>query len=1083
MQKKIGVFVDFTNNNYLVSFLEGISNRAGEQNISVICFEGGHLYQSKRITGSREVLYDLANNDNLDALILPLTSLGKLLKENNIDYFLKRFTIPIVAVGMKVENRPSILLDNKSGMEKLLLHLIEYHKFKKISFIKGPLDNHDAIERYDTFCKVMDSCGIEIDDKIIFQGDYSPGVANQIAKDIYKILKNEKIDAIVSVNDNSALMIQDYLTSKGIRIPDDVAVTGFDNTDLSQNSNPQLTTIEQPTYEIGIKAMDTALALLNGQNVDELSIIGTSPIYRESCGCIDWENSLDSCTSCSEDLFKNVQRKIVNDKSFQSQDLDLFINPLLNLLIESLTNRNEKEYAKKFKELLINLFYKHDDKSKYIKILPLVFMQLGAHLDNPDEYKYIYHLGLNSISLANEKERADIGVRHLRVMHLSDAIIQHTSDLMNIRTKDQFLEECAALLLKVGIDDCIIAVYESENNSCDMCRLVFAMKDGKREIQQNGIDLLYKSEEILPNEIWNEEWNNRNVIIYPIVFSGQSAGFIAFSNHRLPTDYCSQVYSIINYTFSNFCLLTKLESQKGKLSASERGLSLAQVVGKLGSWEWKIKDRIFSMSYEMRKIFGLEDSQDFESLDELISQYVHPNDRVRVQKIKDNVDRYEPGAVIEYRIVLDNKYERWIAATIPSKDKNTNNEEVLIGTVQDITDRKETEKELEDAKAFISNIVDAMPSILIGVTKEGIITQWNNEADRQSGFAKADAIGKRLKDTFPRLGFAMGLVEQAIESGENLFDSNCISRNELGERRIENIAVYPLFATDKEGGVIRVDDVTEQVRIEEMIVQSEKMLSVGGLAAGMAHEINNPLGGIMQTTEVIKDRLTNLDLAVNVKAAEKAGISLEALSDFLEERKIIKMLNQVTNSGKRAADIVSNMLSFSKKSNNARSSHNLQKIMDNSINLCSIDFNLKKQYDFKQLIIDKEYEDELPLVPCDNAKIQQVFMNIIRNATEAMHEKLTKDKGLTKMKLKLRIYSVETSKMVCVEIEDNGIGMDDNTRKRIFEPFFTTKPTDKGTGLGLSVSYFIIVENHNGHLSIESALGQGTKFLIELPME
>jgi len=123
----------------------------------------------------------------------------------------------------------------------------------------------------------------------------------------------------------------------------------------------------------------------------------------------------------------------------------------------------------------------------------------------------------------------------------------------------------------------------------------------------------------------------------------------------------------------------------------------------------------------------------------------------------------------------------------------------------------------------------------------------------------------------------------------------------------------------------------------------------------------------------------------------------------------------------------------------------------------------------------KEYANNLPSVSCEAAKIQQVLLNLFRNGAQAMQSAEKENP-----KFIIRTYHDKKHKMVCLEIEDNGPGMDEDTGKRVFEPFFTTKPVGVGTGLGLSVSYFIIVENHHGEMEVESKPGVGTKFIIRL---
>ncbi len=279
-----------------------------------------------------------------------------------------------------------------------------------------------------------------------------------------------------------------------------------------------------------------------------------------------------------------------------------------------------------------------------------------------------------------------------------------------------------------------------------------------------------------------------------------------------------------------------------------------------------------------------------------------------------------------------------------------------------------------------------------------------------------------------------------------------------------------------------VRDITNRKKTAEMMIQSEKMLSVGGLAAGMAHEINNPMAGILQTSSVMSNRLNNIEMPANKKVAEEIGIKMDDIKAFMEKREILRMVTTIVESGQRVAQIVGNMLSFARKSESSVSSHNLAELFDKILELAATDYDLKKQYDFKAIEIIKEYEDNLPMVPCGGAKIQQVLLNILRNGAHAMQEVMEKNNEY-RPKFTLRLFREIKANMLCIEIEDNGPGMDEKTRKRVFEPFFTTKPVGEGTGLGLSVSYFIITENHDGEMSVESTPGLGAKFIIRLPLE
>ncbi|MCG8550520.1 MAG: HAMP domain-containing histidine kinase, partial [Desulfobacterales bacterium] len=246
-----------------------------------------------------------------------------------------------------------------------------------------------------------------------------------------------------------------------------------------------------------------------------------------------------------------------------------------------------------------------------------------------------------------------------------------------------------------------------------------------------------------------------------------------------------------------------------------------------------------------------------------------------------------------------------------------------------------------------------------------------------------------------------------------------------------------------------------------------------------AHEINNPLAGMVQTAQVMGQRLTaDLDISAGRKAAKEAGTSIESIDRFMKSRGIPRMIRTIIESGQRVSEIVNNILSFSRKDETIASVHFLDKILDKTLELAGTDYNFKKAYDFKQIQITREYDPNMHTVPCQAGKIQQVVLNILTNGAQAMQEDRTPEP-----KFILRTYADPARNMACFEIEDNGPGMEETTRKQIFDPFFTTKPAGVGTGLGLSVSYFIITETHKGEMMVESSPGVGSKFIIRLALD
>ena len=330
--------------------------------------------------------------------------------------------------------------------------------------------------------------------------------------------------------------------------------------------------------------------------------------------------------------------------------------------------------------------------------------------------------------------------------------------------------------------------------------------------------------------------------------------------------------------------------------------------------------------------------------------------------------------------------------------------------------RNKIEKKLTGFQNYLNSIIDSMPSALIALDEQLYVTQWNQEASLLSGTRLHEALNQPVFLAFPPLKPFLGLLRRTAErhTVEKIERVTWIKEE---SPRHYALTFYPLVGVSGRGVVIRIDDISQRLAMEELMVQSEKMLSVGGLAAGMAHEINNPLGAILHNVQNIRRRLSP-ELAKNLEQAQTAQVELAAVQHYLELREIPQLLDGIQQAGTRAAKIVSHMLSFSRLSSRTLMPCELTGLIDQAVEIAGNDFDLTESFDFKGLTIVREFDPQLGPVPVTANELEQVLLNLLKNAAQAIHLRDRDDEpGRIALRTRLNPPWAE------IQVEDNRIGI------------------------------------------------------------
>ena len=346
--------------------------------------------------------------------------------------------------------------------------------------------------------------------------------------------------------------------------------------------------------------------------------------------------------------------------------------------------------------------------------------------------------------------------------------------------------------------------------------------------------------------------------------------------------------------------------------------------------------------------------------------------------------------------------------------------------------------QVERLKDFSENIVESLKVGVLAVDLEGRVDSWNSQLENLIGVPRAQAMDKKLDEVFP----AELVAELASRNGEQAFGIYKFHlRNGAGRHIVTNVTVAPLVdkAGEKQGRLIVMEDVTQRVQLEEQLLQTEKLTSLGLLAAGVAHEVNTPLAVISNYTQMLARQLT-------------------------EDDPKTKIIDKIVKQTFRASEIVNNLLNFSRTGAAQLTEVDVNSVIDETLSLVAHPFKSAR------VNVIKTLETPLPPVLGSPNRLQQVFLNLFINARDAMPQG-----GMLEVRTWAHNGSVE------VEVTDTGVGIPRELLGRIFDPFFTTKSTGRGTGLGLSVSYGIIKE-HAGTIDVRSTPGKGTAFRLEFPV-
>ena len=410
------------------------------------------------------------------------------------------------------------------------------------------------------------------------------------------------------------------------------------------------------------------------------------------------------------------------------------------------------------------------------------------------------------------------------------------------------------------------------------------------------------------------------------------------------------------------------------------------------------------------------------------------------------------GKSVLGRVIDRQGNERWEDRVLSPILDDEGNVRYIMDSLRDVTHVKMLERELRETKDFLEGVIHSSPSAIMAADRKGRILVINEAAELLFGLNEGEALGTNVEDLYPpKMARAIMKMLRSVEHGGRgkLQALEVVLLDTQGNEIPAEVNAAIVYEDGQEVATMGIfHDLREKLAVEEklkiaqeQLIQSEKMASLGQLAAGVAHEINNPLTGILFNAELILERLER-----DTPLAE-------------EMREIVEDVH-------RCKDIVKNLLAYSRQQQMTKTIIPLNDLLEQSLAL------IRDQKLFVNVEIVKELSQDMMLTHVDTTQLNQVIINLVVNAAAAMERS-----GV----LTFRTYRDKEAGRCFLEVADTGPGIPREHISKIFDPFFTTKAPGKGTGLGLSTVYGLVKEN-GGEVSVKSTGPEGTIFLLDLPL-
>ena len=573
----VGVLLSSTDDKYENALLRGIADSITGTGANLICFTSGAIRSYHGFEFQRNLLYDLVNKEIFQGLVISAT-LGHNISHEELKGFCEQYyPIQLVTIAVELDGIPTVQNGSFQGISDVVTHLIEEHSYKKIAFIRGPEDHQEANERYQAYCDTLHAHGIPLHDELVLQGDYTFESGRKAALDLLKL--NQTIQAVVSANDSMALGVLEILKENEKRVPTDIALTGFDDTEDSRQSDPPLTTLKQSVYDIGQQAGIILLGTIEENPITAPVVIPPRLIIRNSCGCADQRLKKSGFLPDIEPKEKwNSEtrlasiRKMMQKVIFAPTDdlVTAWINRLIQAFEKELESGSSSAFLNELEDVLNRSLTITDDGSQWQDAISIMRSEILNNLNDlvivqRAETLWQQARVLVSTQILKSEERKRLYIEHRNVVlrELSEALMASTS-------REDVLDVIALDLPRLGIKACYLSLFEDVHQSIDWSYLVFAYNSqGILDLPPGGIR--FPSQQLTPDNFLST--NQASTWVAEALYAKEERlGFVLLNVDPKDADVCGALRGLISNALQAVILNERRMDAEAQLREHQRNL-------------------------------------------------------------------------------------------------------------------------------------------------------------------------------------------------------------------------------------------------------------------------------------------------------------------------------------------------------------------------------------------------------------------------------------------------------------------------------------------------------------------------------